>query len=124
MVGERDKMTRDEILAMKPGRSLNARVAEDVMGNKVLADAIMGEIEIHSTTKGESVYGKLTPYSEDRSSAQSVIRMMAHLGYAEAKLWGNEERPDVICRAALLTLLDKKKKEEKEKMKAKLHVVK
>ena len=51
MVGERDKMTRDEILEMKPGRSLNARVAEDVMGNKVVADAIMGEIEIHSTKK-------------------------------------------------------------------------
>ncbi len=117
-------MTRDEILALKAGRSLNIRVAEEIMGNKVITDVILGETEIHATAQGEPVYGRLTPYSEDLSSAQLVILRMTNLGYTEAKLWENEERPDVICRAALLTILDKNIEMKKIQRRAKLHVVK
>ena len=117
-------MTRDEILAMEAGRSLNLRVSEEVMGNRVVSDDILGETEIHATPQGEPVYGRLTPYSEDLSAAQLVILRMTNLGYAEAKLWENEQRPEVICRAALLTLLDKNKAKKRTQGRTKLRVVK
>jgi len=117
-------MTRDEIVAMDAGRSMNVCVSEEVMGNKVISDAILGETEIHATAKGEPVYGRLTPYSEDLSAAQLVILRMTNLGYTEAKLWENEERPEVICRAALLTILDENKEKKRTQGKAKLRVVK
>ena len=117
-------MTRDEILAMKAGRSLNVRVSEEIMGNKVVSDAVLGETEIYTTAQGEPVYGRLSPYSEDLSSAQLVVLRMTNLGYTEAKLWENEQRPDVICRAALLTILDKNKEKKRMQGRSKLHVVK
>jgi len=117
-------MTRDEILALKAGRDLNIRVSEEIMGNKVVSDPILGETEIHATKHGEPVYGRLTPYSEDLSCAQLVILRMSNLGYTEAGLWENEQRPDVICRAALLTVLDKDKGKKKSRPKARLRVVK
>lgn len=117
-------MTRDEILALEAGHSLNVRVSEEIMGNKVVSDAILGETEIHTTTQGEPVYGRLTPYSEDLSDAQLVIARMANLGYTEAKLWENEERPEVICRAALLTILDKSKEKKNVQKRTKLRIVK
>ena len=117
-------MTRDEILAMKAGRSLNVRVSEEIMGNKVVSDAILGETEIHTTAQGEAVYGIVLPYSEDLSSAQLVVSRMANLGYTEAKLWEDEQRPEVICRAALLTILDNNKEKKRRQGRSKLHVVK
>jgi hypothetical protein len=117
-------MTRADILELKAGRSLNVYVAENIMGNKVVSDPIMGDTELFNTDTGESVFGKLTPYSEDLSKAQFVISKMASLGYAEAGLWESENRPDVICRAALLTLFDKKSEKFRARQKAKLSIVK
>lgn len=117
-------MTRDEILAMKAGQSLNVCVSEEIMGNKVVLDAVLGETEIHTTIKGETVYDKVSPYSEDLSCAQLVVLKMKNLGYTEAKLWEDEQRPDVICRAALLAILDKNKEKKRKLGRSKLHVVK
>lgn len=117
-------MTRDDILALEAGRSLNVCVAEKIMGNKVVSDPIMGDTEVFFTDEGESVYGTLTPYSEDLSKAQRVVSKMAGLGYTEAKLWEVEKRPDAICRAALLTLLDEEGVKNRARQKAKLSVVK
>lgn len=117
-------MTRDEILSLKAGRSLNVHVSEEIMENKVIIDAILGETEIHTSNKGESVYGRILPYSEDLSCAQLVVSKMINLGYPEAKLWESEQRPDVICRAALLTVLDKKKRKKKKHGRNSLYVVK
>ena len=117
-------MTREEILALNAGKALNVCVSEMIMGNRVVADAILGDTEIHSTEQGEAVYGRLMPYSEDLSSAQLVVLRMANLGYTEASLWENEKRPDVICRAALLTILDEEKGKKKSGSGAKLHIVK
>ena len=116
-------MTRDEILALTAGRSLNVRVAEEVMGNRVVRDAILGDTEIYSTEKGEPVYGRLTPYSEDLPSAQLIILRMTNLGYTEPGLWENEKRPDVICRAALLTLFDKNTEKKSKQKRPNLRVV-
>ncbi len=117
-------MTRSDILALKAGRSLNVCVAEKIMGNKVVSDPIMGDTELFTIDTGESVYGKLTPYSEDLSKAQLVVLKIAALGYAEAVLWESEKRPEVICRAALLTLFDKKSEKNRARQKSKLSVVK
>ena len=116
-------MTRDEILALTAGRSLNVHIAEEVMGNRVVQDAILGDTEIYTLENGEPVYGRLTPYSEDLSSAQVVILRMTNLGYTEAGLWENEKRPDVICRAALLTLFDKNTQKKGAKKRPNLRVV-
>jgi len=117
-------MTREEILALKAGRNLNISVSEEIMGNRVVVDPILGDTEIYSTDKGEVVYGQLTPYSEDLSSAQLVVLRMSNLGYVESEFWEGEKRPDVICRAALLTILDRKKEKKKNTPKGNLRVVK
>ncbi|MBU4034997.1 MAG: hypothetical protein KKA35_01060 [Proteobacteria bacterium] len=111
-------------MELKTGRSLNIYVAEKIMGNKVVSDPIMGDTEVFIKDTGESVYGKVTPYSEELSKAQLVVLKMASLGYAEAGLWESEKRPEVICRAALLTLFDKKSEENRARQKSKLTIVK
>lgn len=117
-------MTREEILALEPGKAFNVCVSEMIMGNRVVTDAIFGETEIYLSEHGETVFGRLQPYSEELTSARLVILKMADLGYTEASLWENEERPDVICRAALLTILDEQKGKKKRRSGAKLHIVK
>jgi hypothetical protein len=116
-------MTRDEILAMKAGRNLNIMISEEIMGTKVVHDEIFGDVEIRNTDQGEPFYGPLIPYSEDLSSAQLVILRMANLGFPEVDLWEDEKRPEVICRAALLALLGKGKKEKVPKKRPKLYLV-
>lgn len=117
-------MTREDIQELKAGRSLNILVAEKIMKNKVVSDPIMGDTELFTIETGESVFGKLTPYSEDLAKAQLVISKIAAMGYAEAGLWENEKRPEVICRAALLTLFDKKSKKKRAIQKSKFTVIK
>jgi len=117
-------MKRDEILALTAGRTFNICISEKIMGKKVVCDAIFGDTEIHTTEKGETVYGRLPPYSESLSSARLVMMKMANLGYAEARLWENEKRPDVICRAALLTLFEKNPDKGNRQNKPNLRVVK
>ena len=68
-------MTKQEILAMKPGRELNIRVAEEVMGSRFVIDETMGDMEIHP----DSVYGPLEPYSEDISAAWRVVERLISL---------------------------------------------
>ncbi len=117
-------MTRADILTLKAGRNLDIYVAEKIMRNKVISDPIMGDTEVFTTNTGESVFGKLTAYSEDLSKAQLVVLKMASMGYAKAGLWESEKRPEVICRAALLTLFDKKSEKYRVLQKSKFSVVK
>ena len=44
-------MTREEILEMKPGIELNMKVAEQVMGNIVVNDEILGYLERQTGTE-------------------------------------------------------------------------
>jgi hypothetical protein len=70
-------LSREKILAMKAGRELNIRVAEDIMGRKFTHDEIFGDMEspqlLESDTETPSLagnyYGPLQPYSEDMSAA-------------------------------------------------------
>ncbi len=99
-------MTRDEILVMKPGAALNAKIAEEIMGHVVVQDATLGEME-RFLDDGESAWGPPQPYSEDRVVAESVVQKMLDLGYEDAVYWssfgqGKYTEPEAICKAALL----------------------
>ena len=78
-------MTQDEILAMTPGRELDVRVAEDVMGCRVVKDEIFGDTEGYklfrdnvpaSRRLDNQVFGPLRRYSQDMAAAREVIEKM------------------------------------------------
>lgn len=109
---------------MKAGRELNIQVAEEVIGCNVIEDEIFGDMERHTDKDGKSVYLPLLPYSEEISAAQRVVAKMLNLGYAEAEYWKDETRPEVICKAALSLVREKKKETERKAKKMKFQVVK
>jgi hypothetical protein len=65
-------MTEEEILAMKAGRELNIRVAEEVMGRRFVQDEIFGDME----SSNNGTHGYLQPYSEDISAAWQVMEKL------------------------------------------------
>ena len=52
-------MDESKIDQLHAGKELNALVAKEIMGTKVVADAIFGFMELHLTDKGEHVYNML-----------------------------------------------------------------
>jgi len=130
-------MTKEEILAMKAGRELNIRVAEDVMGCKFIEDEILGDTEsCKLLERGTAIsalagnyYGPLRHYSQDNSVAQEVINKLENNYDVRLELnyymenWEAEFRdlgtglsfclasaldaPEAICKAALLAVLEK-----------------
>jgi hypothetical protein len=103
-------MTKEEILAMKPGRELNIVVAEVVMKHKVTVDEILGDMERPVDEDGSSVWDNLRPYSEDTSAAQLVVERMITLGHSDAVSWehygnGIYTQAEAICKRALLVVL-------------------
>ena len=127
-------MTKKEILAMKAGRELNIRVAEDIMGRRVIQDDIFGDMEIQQLAENEveiaapggNYYGALQPYSEDSSIAQQVMDRLesynprvefnhstaqweADFGYGVVSAITS---PEAICKAALLAVWETKEEEE------------
>ena len=104
--------SKEQFLAMKPGRELNIRVAEDVMGHEVMSDEIFGDVEKYVDDDGSSIYGLLQPYSEDISAAQLVVQRMIKLGHGDAISWehygnGRYTHAEAICKMALLVILEK-----------------
>jgi hypothetical protein len=102
-------MTKEEILLMKPGIELNAKIAEEIMGKVVVQDKMLGPMErlLHD---GESVWGPPQPYSEDLIAAEQVVDKMLDLGYEDAVHWsrfgdGRYTEAEAICKAALLAIL-------------------
>ena len=103
-------MTKEQILAMKPGRELSITVAEVVMKHEVVVDEIFGAMERHIANDGSSAYSNLQPYSEDVSAAQLVVERMSTLGYSNAVFWehygnGIYTQAEAICKRALLVVL-------------------
>ena len=117
-------MTKDEVLSMQEGRELDILVSEIVMGNKMVVDEVFGDMEIHMNEKMGIVYGPLPNYSEDLSSSRMVVNKMLDLGYDKAIYWKNDERPSVICKAALLEVLEHKKQKERNERRSKLRIIK
>ena len=104
-------MTKEEILAMKPGQELNAKVAECVMGYEIVRDATFGYME-RSIIDGASVWGLPEPYSEDMSAAELVVEKMIEIGYGDAICLddfadGRCTEAEAICKAALLAVLER-----------------
>ena len=103
-------MTKEEILAMKPGRKLNTAVAELVMKHKVIVDEILGDMERPAGEDISSTWDTLLLYSQDMSAAQLVTERMITLGHNDAVLWdqygdGIYTRAEAICKRALLVVL-------------------
>lgn len=118
-------MDESQIDEMKAGKELNALVAKEIMGTKVVLDAIFGLMEVHLADNGEHVYNILQAYSEDLAAAKRVVAKMVKLGFeTETAYWKSDDRPDIICKAALRAILKKRKDKEALKKKAKLRVVK
>jgi hypothetical protein len=119
-------MTKEEILAMKPGRDLNIEVAQRILGHVVKNDEIFGYMErmvnaeskenncgccsCNTSREGDSVWGMLGHYSEDISAAKVVINKMSEIGFKDANSWpdfgnGKYTEAEAICKAALLAVL-------------------
>lgn len=102
-------MTKDEILAMKPGKELNKAVAEHVMGRNVVKDDTFGYMERH-IIDNNSVWDNLLEYSEDMSATQLVTERMTSLGHSDAHTWdqyggGTYTQAEAICKRAILVVL-------------------
>ncbi len=118
-------MDESKINQMQPGPQFNTLVAKEIMETKVISDAIFGLMELHTTDKGEVVYKPLKAYSEDLKDAKLVISKMLQLGFEkEVAYWRSDDRPEIICKAALRAVLKHKKDQEALKKRANLRVVK
>ena len=98
---------RENILKMTPGRELNRMVAEEVMGHEVIMDEVLGDSERFVDGAGASIWGNLTPYSEDIDIAEAVINKAAKLGFTDVKTWwnfgsGSYQPAEAVCKKALL----------------------
>jgi len=104
-------MTREEILSTQPGSELNIQVAQKIMGHVIIKDELLGHIERWVNSEdGSSVWSPVKHYSEDISTAESVVDKMVELGYKDAIHWtdfggGKYTEAEAICKAALLALL-------------------
>ena len=119
-------MTKEEIMAMKPGKRLNIRVAENIMGYKFAKDGIFGDLEIYPPS-ADSPWAPLRSYSENKSTALLVIEKLKEDGIEldfnsyEGRWEANVQRKSIyfyypeliacsvseaICKAALLAKLE------------------
>ena len=116
-------MTKEEILAMKPGRELNMKAAEAVFGHEVILDEIFGDVERYIDRDGKSVYAPLRCYSEDGLAAQLVVDRMIGLGHENARFWEHRGKEicswaEAICKVALLAMLTKEDRLNDKRKKA------
>ena len=103
-------MTKEEILALKPGRDLNMAVAKHIFEHDVTEDEIFGDMEGHMDLDGSTVWDNLSPYSEDMTSTLQVAEKMISLGHDDIDCWGeygggSYTPTEAICKRALLVVL-------------------
>ena len=117
-----DKLMIDRLQA---GPELDELVARQVMKHKIVMDDIFGLMEMYTTEKGENIYQALHAYSQDLSCAQYVIVKMDKMAfYDETAYWRGEDRPEVICKAALRAVFKRKKEEDIHRRRSILRIVK
>ena len=126
-------MTRDEILAMKPGREMDALAARKAMGwTHIITKDQYGGVYVGWPPDRSAESGEYIPhYSTDDAAAMKIVPAMAKRGWDFAVYyWAESERytayflrdsrhegayaqaeagalPEAICKAALLALLKK-----------------
>lgn len=103
-------MTREEILAMKPGAELNKKVAEEIIGHEVVEDSTFGYMERYTDEDNSTVWDMVQDYSEDMEAAELVVNRMMQLGHYDVVCWadfggGIYTEPEAICKASLIALL-------------------
>ena len=108
---EKGSVSKEEILAMKPGRELNFIVAKYVLGHEVVTDKSLGELERLESSDG-SIWSIPMFYSEDYEAAQNVVCAMMDKGYLDAPKWdqfgdGAYTPAEAICKQALLRILER-----------------
>lgn len=106
-------LTKEEILALAPGKNLDVQVAERVIGRLVVEDAVLGAVERCSDPQGSTVWSPLEAYSEDPAAAELVVDHMIAKGHENAIYWadfggGRFTEPEAICKAALLAMAGEK----------------
>lgn len=107
------------------GPCLDRLVATTIMGNKVVDDDVFGLMEMHTNENGINVYYPLRNYSNNIQSARLVVDKMIRMAYYnEVAYWHTEDRPEVICKAALRSVFKKRQKEEALKTRSKLKIIK
>lgn len=104
-------VSREKILALKPGRELNFVVAKYVLGHEVVTDKSLGELERLEASDGSSIWSNPLCYSEDNEAAQDVVCAMMDKGYLDAPTWdqfgdGAYTPAEAICKQALLRVLE------------------
>lgn len=118
-------MDRYQLDKSTPGPRLDRLVATEIMGNRVVDDEIFGPMEFHTDKNGNNVYYPLRDYSKNIKSARLVVAKMVRLAYHnEVAYWQSEERPDVICKAALRAVFQRRQEKVALKARANLRVVK
>lgn len=117
-------MTRDEVLAMKPGRELDALVAEKVMGWQIFGDEGVHprHKDLFDKTPHWSMLREYPCYSEKIAAAWEVVGKIndcLHLkehgvkgvwevffcGY-HGSIVSADTAPEAICKAALLAVME------------------
>ncbi|GAB6194511.1 hypothetical protein [Desulfocastanea catecholica] len=107
------------------GPELDKLVARQVMKHKIVMDDIFGLLEMYTTEKGENIYQALHPYSQDLACAQYVIHKMDEMAFHDATAyWRGDDRPEIICKAALRAVFQRKKEEDIHKRRSVLRIVK
>ena len=127
-------MTKEEILAMKPGRELNIKVAKEVFGLIFAEDDVFGDIIISAPpdcdcdpcdfSLGYSAFDFLPHFSENESAASLILEKSGidvnfddYRGRWEADVHKKgiyyyypdlnaTSQSEAICKAALLAKLD------------------
>ncbi|GAB6907094.1 conserved hypothetical protein [Desulfosarcina cetonica] len=118
-------MDRNQVDNINAGHDLDRLVAVEIMENTVIEDDIFGLMEMHTAPDGANIYYPLRAYSQNLHDAKRVIAKMVQRDYhLEAAYWQTEDRPEVICRAALRAVLKRKKATALLERRACLRVVK
>ena len=118
-------MNKNQIDNIDAGHNLDRLVAAEIMGNTVIEDDIFGLMEMHTAPDGTNIYYPLRAYSRNLHDAKRVIAKMVQRNYhLEAAYWQAEDRPEVICRAALRAVSKRKKTAALLERRARLKVVK
>lgn len=122
-------MTREEMLAIEPGKDLDALIAEKIMDYKIgfLSDyGFKKEFERKVIALPDGRYDNINCYSTNMSAAWEVVDKLAKdyyqveisvvEGISVCNIWRSDIlliathegyfAPEVICKAALLAVLD------------------
>ena len=115
-------LTREEILAMEPGRELDALVADKVIGMDLVEDTQLQLPRYYLPEYDRTIHRDVPLYSSDISAAWEVLEYMQDSGWSWDMKMNNLAKevevrigrgqavsksvPEAICKSALIANLD------------------